>query len=58
MMFRTKKEEFCGKQITHLYRVDGETVWNVPQHDLANADYQQYLAWVSEGNTAEEWTEE
>jgi hypothetical protein len=23
--------------------------------DEQNSDYQQYLAWVAEGNTAEEW---
>lgn len=37
-----------------LLRSDG--LWIPP--DPANTDYQQYLAWVEEGNVAEEWTGE
>ena len=33
---------------------DGSTSY-IPM-DEQNSDYQQYLAWVAEGNVAEEWS--
>ena len=33
--------------------LDDGTISSIPM-DSANTDYQEYLAWVAEGNTAEE----
>jgi hypothetical protein len=40
---------------TNILRVED---WAVIPMNEANSDYQQYLVWVAEGNTATEWKPE
>ena len=49
-------KNFNGDNVTHkdiLLKVDGVETTAIPI-DEANRDYQEYLEWVSKGNTAEE----
>ena len=45
-----------GLQILSKDNVDGSITF-IP-FDEANIEYQKYLEWVAEGNTAEEWVTE
>ena len=43
------------QQLLIAFDADGRQ-YGIPD-DPNNTDYATYLAWVAEGNTAEEWTE-
>jgi hypothetical protein len=40
-----------------IVKVEDNLTSFIPK-DPANTDYQEYLAWVAEGNEAEEWSAE
>ena len=39
-----------------LIILETELLFSAIPADETNVEYQQYLAWVAEGNTAEEWS--
>jgi hypothetical protein len=52
--YNTRTEDIAGQLEVVIRRSDG--LW-IPV-EPANTDYQEYLAWLEEGNVAEEWNTE
>jgi hypothetical protein len=49
-MYQIAKTLFGGEMVVRI----ADNAW-IPMVE-GNTDYANYLAWVAEGNTAEEWT--
>jgi hypothetical protein len=52
-MYKKCVDSITGLEASCVKRLEDGSI--IP-FDAANSDYQQYLAWVAEGNTAEEWS--
>ena len=52
-MYKQTKDNFGNLAASVLKIADNGLMISIPP-DLANTDYQAYLAWVAEGNEAEE----
>ena len=52
MSYKLRRVNSAGKQTTVIRTNTDGTKSYIP-FDPANIDYQEYLSWVSEGNTAE-----
>ena len=51
-IYKFTKSEIDGKTTGILKSCEGDRYLHIPI-DEANTDYQEYLAWVAEGNTAD-----
>ena len=50
--YKLSKEIISGKTTSVFKKIDNEIVCSIPFAE-DNTDYQEYLEWVAEGNTAE-----
>jgi hypothetical protein len=57
MQYFTRTSETIFGQTTYIVRENNDEYAHIPISE-ENIDYLQYLEWLAQGNTAEEWTPE